>query len=83
MEEDYIKVLCEMHNYAEAARFLYEDGEDGSNGGEKITNYQVWYDLTQEEAEEVFAEIISLEEKDGIERDEFGRVIEEEVGYGL
>lgn len=78
MEKDYIKVLCEMHNYAEAARILYEEGEDGSNEGEKITNYQVWYDLTQEDAEEVFAEIIRLEEQDGIERDEFGNVIEEE-----
>ena len=45
MEKDYIKVLCEMHNHAEAARILYEEGEDGSNEGEKITNYQVWYDL--------------------------------------
>lgn len=78
MEKNYIKVLCEMHNHAEAARILYAEGEDGSNEGEKITNYQVWYDLAQEDAEEVFAEIIRLEEQDGIERDEFGNVIEEE-----
>lgn len=65
-----------MHNYAEAARILYEEGEDGSNEGEKVTNYQFWYDLTQEDAEEVFAGIVRLEEQDGIERDEFGNVIE-------
>ena len=78
MVRDYIKTLCEMHNHAEAARILYEEGEDGSNEGEKITNYQVWYDLTPEDAEEVFAEIIALEEEDGIERDEFGNVIEDD-----
>lgn len=79
MEKDYIKTLCEMHNHAEAARILYEEeGEDGSNEGEKITDYQVWYDLTAEDAEEVFAEIIRLEEEDGIERDEFGNVIEDD-----
>lgn len=76
--EDYIKTLCGVGNYAEAARILYEEGEDGSNEGEKVTNYQVWYDLTEEDAEEVFAEIIRLEEQDGIERDEFGKVIEED-----
>lgn len=75
---DYIKTLCEIGNYKEAARILYEEGEDGSNEAEKVTCYQVWYDLTEEEAEEVFVEIIRLEEEDGIERDEFGNVIEEE-----
>lgn len=82
MEKDYIKVLCEMHNPAEAARILYEEGEDGSNEGEKITKYQVWYDLTEADAEEVFAEIIKLEEQDGIERDEFGNVIDLDSDFG-
>ena len=81
MEKDYIKALCELHNYKEAACILYDEGEDGSNEGEKVTDYQVWYDLTPEDAEEVFAEIIRLEEEDGIERDEFGNVIEEEDGW--
>ena len=81
--EDYIKTLCEMHNHKEAARILYEEGEDGSNEGEKVTNYQVWYDLTEADAEEVFAEIVRLEEEDGIERDEFGNVIEGEDDYGV
>ena len=83
MGKDYIKVLCEMHNHKEAARILYEEGEDGSNEGEKVTNYQVWYDLTEADAEEVFANIVRLEEEDGIERDEFGNVIEKEDDYAI
>lgn len=82
MEKDYIKTLCEMHNHAEAARILYEEeGWDGADEGATVTQLQVDYDLTQEEAEEVFSYIISYEEEDGVERDEFGNVIEEEDGW--
>ena len=82
MEKDYIKVLCEMHNHAEAASILYEEaGWDGADEGAAVTQLQVDYDLTQEEAEEVFSYIIGYEEQDGIERDEFGNVIEEEDGW--
>lgn len=75
MEKDIIKVLCEMQNYAEAARILYEEGEEGQDEAQKIDEYQRWYNLTEAEAREVFVNIVKLEEQDGIERDMFGNVI--------
>lgn len=78
MEQNVIKQLCQFNNAKEAARILYdEEGWDGTNESE----LQVDYDLTQEEAEEVFAQLIKLEEQDGIVRDEFGNIIEEENGW--
>lgn len=78
MEQNVIKQLCQFNNAKEAARILYdEEGWDGTNESE----LQVDYDLTQEEAEEVFAQLIRLEEQDGIVRDEFGNIIEEENGW--
>lgn len=79
MEQNDIKELCQKDNAKEAARILYEDrGWDGYDEGATVTQLQVDYDLTQDEAEEVFSYIISYEEEDGIERDEFGDIIEEE-----
>lgn len=77
MIQNEIKNLCQHDNAKEAARILYEEGWDGSDEGATITQLEVYYDLTEAEAEEVFSYIISYEE-DGIERDEFGNVIEEE-----
>lgn len=78
MAQNDIKQLCQCNNAKEAARILYEEGWDGSDEGATVTQLQVDYDLTQEEAEDVFFYIISYEEEDGVERDEFGNVIEEE-----
>lgn len=79
MAQNDIKELCQKDNAKEAARILYEDrGWDGYDEGATVTQLQVDYDLTQDEAEEVFSYIISYEEEDGIERDEFGDIIEEE-----
>ncbi len=79
MAQNDIKELCQKNNAKEAARILYEDrGWDGYDEGATVTQLQVDYDLTQDEAEEVFSYIISYEEEDGIERDEFGDIIEEE-----
>ena len=79
MAQNDIKELCQRDNAKEAARILYEDrGWDGYDEGATVTQLQVDYDLTQDEAEEVFSYIISYEEEDGIERDEFGDIIEEE-----
>lgn len=78
MMQNEIKNLCQRDNAKEAARILYEEGWDGSDEGATITQLEVYYDLTEAEAEEVFSYIISYEEEDGIERDEFGNVIEEE-----
>ena len=77
MAQNDIKELCQKDNAKEAARILYEDrGWDGYDEGATVTQLQVDYDLTQDEAEEVFSYIISYEEEDGIERDEFGDIIE-------
>ena len=79
MAQNDIKELCQKDNAKEAARILYEArGWDGYDEGATVTQLQVDYDLTQDEAEEVFFYIISYEEEDGIERDEFGDIIEEE-----
>ena len=79
MAQNDIKELCQRDNAKEAARILYEDrGWDGYDEGATVTQLQVDYDLTQDEAEEVFSYIIGYEEEDGIERDEFGDIIEEE-----
>lgn len=77
MAQNDIKQLCQSNNAIGAALILYEDGWDGSDEGATVTQLQVDYDLTQEEAEEVFSYIIGYEEEDGIERDEFGNVIED------
>ena len=77
MAQNDIKTLCQFNNEKEAARILYEEGWDGTDEGATITQLQVDYDLTQEEAEEVFSYIIGYEEEDGIERDEFGNVVED------
>jgi hypothetical protein len=82
MAQNDIKQLCQFNNAKEAARILYEEeGWDGADEGATVTQLQVDYDLTQEEAEEVFSYIISYEEEDGVERDEFGNVIEEGDGW--
>jgi hypothetical protein len=78
MAQNDIKTLCQFNNEKEAARILYEEGWDGTDEGATITQLQVDYDLTQEEAEEVFSYIIGYEEEDGIERDEFGNIIDED-----
>lgn len=78
MAQHVIKQLCRFDAAKEAAHILYEEGWDGSDKGATITQLEVDYDLTEEEAEEVFSYIIGYEEEDGIERDEFGNVIEEE-----
>lgn len=82
MAQNDIKQLCQFNNAKEAARILYEEeGWDGADEGATVTQLQVVYDLTQEEAEEVFSYIISCEEEDDIERDEFGKIIEEDEDW--
>lgn len=76
MEQNNIKQLCVYNNQKEAARVLYEEGGDGSAEGATPEQLQVDYDLSMEAAEEIFSYIIQFEEKDGIERGEFGNVIE-------
>ena len=51
---------------------------DTNNFSKNLTDLLQLKNLTQEEAEEVFFYIIRYEEEDGVERDEFGNVIEEE-----
>ena len=81
MAQNDIKQLCQVNNAKEAARLLYEEeGWDGADEGATVMQLQLVYDLTQEEAEEVFSYIISCEEEDDIERDEFGNIIEDDEG---
>lgn len=79
MGQNIIKELCACNNQKEAARILYEEnGWDGANEGATLEQLQIDYDLSLTDAEEVFGYIIDLEEQDGIERDEFGNIIDQD-----
>lgn len=76
-----IQKLCANNNQKAAAGKLYGEGWDGANEGATIADLMYQYDLTQEDAEEIFSEIIRLEEQDGIYRDEFGNEVDPDSDF--
>lgn len=82
MEFNVIQKLCANNNQKAAAGKLYGEGWDGAKEEATIVDLMYQYDLTQEDAEEIFSEIIRLEEQDGIYRDEFGNEVDLDSDFG-